>query len=200
MLMALMLLAAQDPETAIEAERAFNRSAQTEGQWTAFRKYSTPEAVIFTPQPAKAHEVLPKTDPKLTVQWWPAESIVSCDGSVAVNTGPWVRPKGVGYFTTVWVRQSDGHYKWVYDGGDELAAPRALPEKPVVRRASCTAPGAVATRIPPAPLKSDSGASADGSLVWSWQVDPQGARIFEVRMWNGKRFETVLRDDVAAAK
>jgi hypothetical protein len=200
MLMALMLLAAQDPETAIEAERAFNRSAQTEGQWTAFRKYSTPEAVIFTPQPVKAHEWLPLEDTPIAVQWWPAKSYVSCDGTVAVNTGSWVRPKGVGYFTTVWVRQNDGRYKWVYDGGDDLATPRALPDKPKVRRASCSAPGAVATRIPPAPVKSDSGASADGSLVWSWEVDSDGARVFEARLWNGRSFETVLRNDVAAAK
>lgn len=201
MLAALMLLAVQDPETALEAERAFNRSAQTEGQWTAFRKYSTPDAVIFTPQPAKAHEVLPKTDPKLTVQWWPAESYVSCDGTTAVNTGPWVRPRGVGYFTTVWVRQTDGHYKWVYDGGDELAAPRALPEQPKVRRASCaTKPHEIYFEpCHPDHVKCYAAKSEDGSLIWDWTVTPDGARTFTARLWNGRDFDNVIVDQIAAA-
>jgi len=100
MLAALLLLQAA-AQTAVDAERAFYRAAQTEGQWKAFREFSTPDAVVFTPHPAKAHEVLPTREPAIAVQWWPAESYVSCDGKLAVNTGPWVRPNGSGYFTTV---------------------------------------------------------------------------------------------------
>ncbi|MDF7776984.1 hypothetical protein P1X14_17135 [Sphingomonas sp. AOB5] len=199
MLLALMLFAAQDPETAVEAERAFNRSAQTEGQWTAFRKYSTPDAVIFTPQPVKAHEALPKADPKITVQWWPAQSYVSCDGTMAVNTGPWVRPKGVGYFTTVWARQDDGHYKWVYDGGDALTTPRALPEKPQVRTASCSGKPTEVLALTSPSFTSGGGQSEDGSLVYHWIVTPEGARRLDVHLWNGQKFDVVLTDRIAAA-
>lgn len=202
MLLTLMLLAVPDPETAVDAERAFNRAAQTEGQWTAFRKFSTDDAVIFTPQPAKAHEVLPRKDPRLTIQWWPAESYVSCDGSVAVNTGPWVSARGVGYFTTVWVRQADGHFKWVYDGGDTLTTPRALPEKPKVTRASCDpfrAFDSTVNAIDPQ-VQTGDGVSADGTLSWDWVVGGDGHRVFEVRMWNGEHQELVLRDRVAPAK
>lgn len=199
MLPLLMLLATPDPETAIEAERAFNRAAQTEGQWTAFRKFSTPEAVLFTPQPAKAHEVLPQKNPPITVQWWPAESYVSCDGQVAVNTGPWVRPKGNGYFTTVWVRQNDGHFKWVYDGGDTLPAPRALPEEPKVRTASCAGAAFAPLSVPgDGTVKEGSGGSPDNTLIWWWRVKPDGSRSFVVDLWNGKRFDTVLENQIAA--
>lgn len=199
MLPLLMLLATPDPETAIEAERAFNRAAQTEGQWTAFRKFSTSDAVIFTPQPAKAHEVLPEKDPKLTVQWWPAESYVSCDGMVAVNTGPWVRPKAVGYFTTVWVRQGDGHFKWVYDGGDALETPRALPEKPRVRTASCKVPAPSFNQLPESGVaEHHQGSSPDGTLVWSWVIWNDGSRHMVVKLWNGRAFDTVLENDVKA--
>ena len=46
MLAALLLAQAG---TAVEAERDFNRLAQTEGQWTAFRRYATGDAVMFVP-------------------------------------------------------------------------------------------------------------------------------------------------------
>ena len=199
MLPILLMLAAPGPETAIEAERAFNRSAQIDGQWTAFRNFSTPDALLFTPQPVKAHDVLPTRNPPIAVQWWPAESYVSCDGTVAVNTGPWVRPNASGYFTTVWVRQADGHYKWVYDGGDTLAIPRALPEQPKVATASCrgAAPGVGNEADDPGQV-SGAGASADRTLVWGWTVWPNGARLFAVRLWNGRGYDIVLRNDIAA--
>jgi len=200
MLAALLLLQAA-AQTAVDAEHAFNRSAQTEGQWKAFRAFSTPDATIFTPQPAKAHEVLPTKEPAIAVQWWPAESYVSCDGKLAVNTGPWVRPKAVGYFTTVWVRQPDGSWKWIMDGGDALVKPRVLPEKPKVRHASCAA-GATSEPSNKARIDSnvkfDLGNAPDGSLRWFWTVDGVGARIFSAELWNGRKFETVIENKIAA--
>lgn len=199
MLLPLMLLAA-GPETAVEAERAFNRAAQTGGQWAAFRDFSTPDAIWFTPQPAKVHDTLPDKEPAIPVQWWPAESYVSCDGSMAVNTGPWVRPKGDGYFTTVWVRHSDGRYKWVYDGGDALATPRPLPEEPRVRRASCAGKPVRPKLLPTPGMVHRYGQSVDGTLGYYWVVKPDGARTFVANLWNGKDWDLeVIRDDIAAA-
>ena len=204
MLLTLMLLAQNlagpDPETAIDAERAFNLSAQTDGQWTAFRKFSTPDALLFTPQPAKAHDILPLKDPPIAVQWWPAESYVSCDGMVAVNTGPWVRPGSMGYFTTVWVRQSDGHFKWVYDGGEALATPRPLPEKPKTRTAACSPLPPAVAEVSSAGGTVGRGQSPDGTLRWFWRVEANGARRFVANLWNGKAFEPVLTNEVAAPK
>src|SRR5687767_6190557 len=97
---ALLLLAAQPTaagptaigaapaRTAVGAERAFARDAQRHGQWTAFRAYAHPTAVMFTPQVVWAHEFLRgRKDPRESVRWWPARSYVSCDGRIAVNTG-----------------------------------------------------------------------------------------------------------------
>ncbi|MEZ0243870.1 MAG: hypothetical protein ACAH11_10880 [Sphingomonas sp.] len=203
MLLTLMLFAmpvGPDPETAVDAERAFNRSAQIDGQWTAFRKFSTPDALLFTPQPMKAHDILPTRNPPIAVQWWPAESYVSCDGMVAVNSGPWVRPREVGYFTTVWVRQPDGHFKWVYDGGDALAKPRPLPEKPMVRTAACSPLPPAVAEVTTAGGTAGHGQSPDGTLRWFWRVEPNGARHFIASLWTGKVFETVLTNYVAAPK
>lgn len=195
MIIAALLLA--QAGTAIEAEREFNRAAQTQGQWTAFRRYATDDAVMFVPAPENAQKFLrDRKDPPIAVQWWPAESYVSCDGSVAVNTGPWASPRGSGFFTTVWVRQAGGGWKWVYDGGDALKTPRALPEKPRVRRAACG-------KVPPlVPATQDrgrgSGMAQDGSLTWRWIVAPDGSRSFTASIWNGRTFEDVVTDRVAA--
>ena len=96
--------------TAIDAERAFAADAQKIGQWTAFHKWADKDAVVFTPQAAWAHEVLPKKDPATAITWRPAHSFVACDGRTAVNTGPWFARDGKmgGYFTTVWQRVPEG--------------------------------------------------------------------------------------------
>src|SRR5205807_2926293 len=119
MMFALLLASATLP-TAIDVERAFARDAQKIGQWTAFRKYADRDAVMFTPQAVWVQEFLKdRKDPPKSVRWAPAHSFVSCDGRIAVNTGPWCGADGVhhGYFTTVWQR-TNGAWRWVYDGGD----------------------------------------------------------------------------------
>ncbi|MCR5869895.1 MULTISPECIES: hypothetical protein [unclassified Sphingomonas] len=196
-MIALALILAMQGQSAVDAERAFNHMAQTEGQWAAFRAYATDDAVMFLPQPSNAQAFLKdRKEPAIAVQWWPAESYVACDGTTAVNTGPWVRPSGSGYFTTVWHRQGDGRWKWSYDAGDALAKPRALPEQPKIRRAACGG-----TPRPPSSApdeRSGGGASRDGTLIWRWEVDPDGARRFTASLWTGRRYETVVEDRVAA--
>lgn len=193
MILAALLL--MQAETAVEAERNFNRIAQTEGQWTAFRRYAADDAVMFVPRPANAQAFLKdRTDPPVSVQWWPAESHISCDGTVAVNTGPWSAARGSGFFTTVWIRQRDGGWKWVYDGGDSLKTPRALPEQPRIRHAACPAspPPAIAASGP----DNGTGASPDGSLRWRWAMGVDGSRSFTASIWTGRRFEDVVTDRI----
>jgi hypothetical protein len=197
-----MLLAAATPTTAIDAERAFAADAQKLGQWTAFRKWAADDAVMFTPRPVKAHELLKDSkDPPVSVFWWPGRSYVSCDGTYAVNTGPWVREWGrsVGYFTTVWQRQPDGGWKWIYDAGDNLETPRAEGGDIQPQRALCGG------RLPPAPVdevdadvKLGSGESPDGSLRWLWSVGPDGSRNFRAWLLTEQGAERVIDDQVAA--
>ena len=82
MILALLLAAAAPvPMTAIDAERAFAADSQKFGQWTAFRKWSTPDALMFVPQPTKARDFLKGSkNPPASVFWWPGRSYVSCDG------------------------------------------------------------------------------------------------------------------------
>ena len=205
MIAAILLAAAAAAPTAIDAERAFAADAQKLGQWTAFRKYATDDALMFVPQPTNAQSYLKdRKDPPVSVFWWPGRSYVSCDGTYAINTGPWVREwgKSVGYFTTVWQRQPDGSWKWIYDAGDSLTLPRAEGSdiKPLTASCKTKPPKASYSWIAaPAPVTSE-GRSNDGSLYWSWMIEQSGARQLVVQLWMGDKFLTVIHDRVAAPK
>ncbi|PZU11581.1 hypothetical protein [Sphingomonas sp.] len=159
-----------------QAERAFASAAQTDGQWTAFRRFMAPGALILTDGPVDAAKFLaPLKDPRVAIMWWPARTVTSCDGSLAFSTGPWRSARGHGRFLTIWQRQPDGGWKWLYDGGgaDEpggsLAGDRAFATRGVRCR-----------RLPPPPEMPGAlagGASRDGSLRWSLTKDGVAYRM-----------------------
>ena len=201
--MIALLLMAAEPMTAVDAERAFAADAQKLGQWAAFRKYAADDAVMFVPGQVNAQAWLKdKKDPPVSVFWWPGRSYVSCDGTIAVNTGPWVREwgKAVGYFTTVWKKQPDGSWKWLLDHGDALEQPRAEGGDIKPEQAACPSlplPPAPAREVP-ADVRYGGGSSNDGSLRWDWTVLPDGSRQFRVSIWDGGRHKAVIDDKVAA--
>lgn len=203
-MIAAFLLAAAPVGTAVDAERAFARDAQRIGQWTAFRKYADETAVLFTPQAVWAHDFLKdRKDPPKAVEWWPSESYVSCDGRIAVNTGPAFRDgKHYGQFNTVWVREKEG-WHWVYDNGsDPKGTPTLKPAGPKVVRASCRGKAPGAPIIPPVPLTdkqarktpedSGQGQSADKTLGWDWKVEKSGEHHFRVYVWNGRGYHEAI--------
>jgi hypothetical protein len=210
-MIAAFLLAAASLPSAVDAERAFAADAKRIGQWTAFRKYADKDAVMFTPQAVWVQTFLKdRKDPPKVIQWWPAHSFVSCDGRIAVNTGPWIGSDNVhhGYFTTVWQR-TGRQWRWVYDGGAAEDGP--LPSPPAmaqVHRASCVAKAPGAPVIPPPPLTpkqarttpedAGRGQSADKTLGWDWKVEKSGARHFRVYQWAGGRYAQVLVNDIPA--
>ena len=208
-MIAALILAAAAP-SAVDAERAFARDAQSIGLWSAFRKYADHDAVMFSPQAVWARDFLKdRKDPPKSITWRPAQSYVSCDGRTAVNTGPWFTPDGklAGYFTTVWQR-SGGRWRFEYDGGgpDKIAPPAGQPK---VVRASCSRRAPGAPIIPPPPLTGKEarttpedngrGESADKTLGWDWKVGKKGDRHFRVYQWNGKRYNLVLNNLVPAS-
>jgi hypothetical protein len=205
-MIAALLIAAAAPAltSAIDAERAFAADAQKSGQWTAFRRSAAPDALMFVPQPVNAQAWLKgRKDPPVSVFWWPGRSYVSCDGNFAINTGPWVRDWGkqVGYFTTVWVRQPSGQWKWTYDAGDaeDFARGEGGDIKPVVAKCGAVPkPGSPALELA-GPGATGAGASRDGSVRYAWKVTPDGAREFRAWLWDGKVMQPVITDKVKAS-
>ena len=203
MILFALAAAAAAAMTAIDAERAFAEDAHKLGQWAAFRKWSTDDALMFVPQPVNAHEFLKdRKEPPVAVFWWPGRSYVSCDGTYAINTGPWVRQwgKSVGYFTTIWQRQADGSWKWTYDAGDELESPRAEGGDVKQTKAACSGTPSTPAEAPASDgARLGSGSSPDGTLRWSWIVLPDGSRAFRAFVWDGASYDEVVSDSVAAA-
>lgn len=185
---------------AIEAERAFVQMAQTDGQWTAFRAFAADDAVMFTPEPAAAAEVLADLeDPPVSVMWWPARSFVSCDGSIVVNTGPWIRPGNrQGYFVTVWARQADSSWRWLLDDGRELDEPIAAGDAPLVRQAACEGelPRRRSAAVAMAGPRS-SGESIDSTLRWSWADRGSRGTRLSISLFDGEAMDSVFTHDTA---
>lgn len=200
----LLMLAAAPATTPVEAERAFAADAKAIGQWTAFRNWSTDDAVMFVPQPANAHDFLKdRKDPPRVIDWWPTASWISCDGKLAVNTGGWKRPDGkVGYFSTVWQRQKDGGWKWIVDGGDDLATARPNPGTVAVQKAHCGVPPSREDDVAyvcPDGSKCGNGGGSDGTLTWNWQVAADGSRRFRASFWDGKAYRSAVDDKIAGS-
>lgn len=198
MIAAALLLAAQVvPQSAVEAETAFAADAEREGQWTAFRKWAAPEAVMFDPQPTTVEKLLGALeDPPASVRWWPSESYVSCDGAAAVNHGVARWPDGAGgWFSTVWQRDG-GAWRWTLDQGARTATPAPRPATVSEKRSSCAGTPPLGSRG--FPKGEGGGASADRTLRWHWRVASDGERWFTAEQWTGERYETVLTDHAPA--
>lgn len=181
-----------DPSSVYAAEIAFNRLAQQQGQWTAFRATAAEDAIMFVPHQVLAKQWLKgRADPPASVTWSPSTIYVSCDGNVAASTGNWKRPDGsVGYFTTIWRRDKKGAWKWILDHGDRLVTAREAPEYLVGKVASCK-------RREATPASAGTFAK-DESLSWTADAAADGSRRVTVRVWNGSDYDVVIDDKVAA--
>jgi ketosteroid isomerase-like protein len=108
-------------EQLADAERAFAAEAAKSGWIAAFKLYSAPDGVVFQPDPINAKESLEKTpadaDSK-ELKWWPIFAGISSSGDLGYTTGPYtVGASGFGHYFTVWRKQADGSWKWIFDGG-----------------------------------------------------------------------------------
>ena len=195
-----------NPSAVIAAELAFAQLAQAKGQWTAFRETSTGDAVMFAPQMVRAQDWLRgRADPAVSVKWQPHQVWSSCDGTLGITQGAWQRPNNtVGYFTTVWQRQRDGAYKWVFDHGDVLAMPQEAPEMISAKVATCPPrrPGSSARPAQAAPFDpaARSGRSDDGTLAWTVTAEPDGAHNFSAEMNVDGKPAPVVIEQVSAGQ
>jgi len=175
-----------NPSAIVQAELAFARLAQEDGQWTAFRETATDDAVMFTPDMVNAQQWLKgRADPPQAVTWQPHRIFMSCDGSLAASTGAWQNARGeTGRFTTIWQQQDFGQrrpdqkieWKWVFDDGDPLKTPLAEPDYVETEVASCKADISAGTVPTGMTAKGVTAASPDRSLVWHTAFADDGSR------------------------
>jgi ketosteroid isomerase-like protein len=128
LILALSLAAAPavaqvSPAPIVAVERAFAADGKATGVKRSFLKHSTSDAVMIGRQVRNAHAFLsaqpdPKPDEKFGLVWFPAWAGIASSGDLGFTSGP-VEEDGVraGHYFTVWQKQADGAWKWVYDGG-----------------------------------------------------------------------------------
>jgi hypothetical protein len=188
------------PGKVVAAEVALGQLSRRKGQWKAFRETAAEDAVLFVPQPVDAQQWLKRqAEPASPMTWQPQDVFVSCDGSLAVASGPWRKAGGAeGTFTAVWQRQKKGDYAWVMRTADGVAPSPGAAD--MIRSSVATCPRgrrgpAVVTPPLPAP---HGGWSDDLTLSWAVTVAADCSRTLTVRLSRGpdKPMEPVLERHV----
>lgn len=163
---------AVDPAPVVAAERAFAADGLATGVDASFLKWSTPDAIMIAGGgPKRAHDILDRDavfDPAApSLVWWPNWAGVARSGELGFTTGGVeVGGRRTGHYFTIWKRQSDGGWKWVYDGGTGATAadvpgadtePLLLP----VSAESSASPDAAMTELRAAEARLAAAATAD---------------------------------------
>lgn len=120
---------AKPPAGQIEAaERAFAADGLTMGVKGSFLKHMADDAMIFTPNPtnAKAFYGAKSGEGEPKIEWWPAFIVASKSGDLGLSTGPAVYDGAPGgWFSSIWRKDPDGVWRWIYDGGGAADAVNA---------------------------------------------------------------------------
>jgi hypothetical protein len=203
---------AAQPGKIVAREIEFSRAARENGQWTAFRAFMAPGALIHGQSGAIDADqwLATQADPPEAVQWAARSVWMSCDGRLAVSRGRFRDPDGrIGTFVTIWQQQADRSYKWVYDSGalddpqpdGQLADDGAgiiVSADEIIQGyvADCPGSGGAApdnwANLRPAGTQSGGAQSPDGTLHWSWYHYPNGGRSIEARYLVDGQWETAL--------
>lgn len=189
-----------DPSVVLAADIGLARLAQERGQWWALRKTADAEAQLFVPQRVEAAPWLKRQPASPAAPRWQAQAVwASCDGEIAVTSGPWQLGDASGAYATVWRRQEKkGDYRWLLTVRLAMPAPAALEMIPALV-ADCDGPrlGAKAQAGLAPGDDSETESARDGSLRWTSTVRTDGSRAFTLDMRRDGKAAEVL--DLAGA-
>lgn len=120
---------AQTPDAApvVAAERAFAADAPSMGIAGSFNKWSTSDAIVIgggrVQRVRDAYPDGPRPADEPLLEWWPNFAGIARSGDMGFTTGGvQVGGRRTGHYFTIWTRQADGSWKWVYDGGSGASA------------------------------------------------------------------------------
>lgn len=125
------------PADVVAAERQFAADGQARGWIAAFKKYAAPDAIAFQPDPVNVQQAFasrPDEPADRSLKWWPIYAGIAQSGELGFTTGPFtVGDRPGGFYFTVWAKQPDGSWRWIYDGGPrhKAASPFGPETEPV---------------------------------------------------------------------
>ena len=146
----------------------------------AFRRAAAPEALTLSPGPVNAQANLADIDGdgETTLAWAPAYAGISVGGDFGFTTGPfWARGRDgiLGHYFTVWQRQPDGAWKWIFDAGTNVRDPGP--------------PVAGDAEIPTLPVALEHAASGEAAIAEVTALEaghPSPAALAELLAHNGR--------------
>ena len=208
---------AAQPSTLVATELAYAREARELGQFTSARKFAAPGARLHGRNgPVDFASLTNLSDPAQSVAWSPRVVAMSCDGALAVSLGRFEDQDGfVGNYVTVWKRNSDNEYRWIYDvaGRDDPQPPprREFADGDIVVTAIDAIEGRVAecarrdSPIPPPPALSlaseapgEAFLSRDGTLRWRWEHQADGTKFVSVDYYFQGKWQNAIEERLAS--
>ena len=209
------------PSKVVAAEIAYGQAAKERGQYTAAREFAGPAAMYHGRNgPVSALTLLDSlgADPETSVIWGPKAVAISCDATLAVSQGRYQDAEGiVGNYVTVWQRQPDREYRWIYDvaGPDVPQPPKPKPTEVDENAIVVTAIDAVArsdrrlpearrgyARTAPVSLGGDvpqgGGVSPDGTLRWRWEHRADGTKYVAVDYLYQGAWQTAIEEGLTS--
>jgi ketosteroid isomerase-like protein len=121
----------------IAAEYSFVSSAAELGTRDAFLKFIADDGILLRPNPVNGKKYLEESKPGSGfLSWYPCKAFVCKAGDMGFTTGPWEWKKNkndsaalaFGNFCTVWQKQMDGKWKFVFDFGNDNDKPKTIIE------------------------------------------------------------------------
>ncbi len=112
----------------ITAEHDFAADAAALGINGSFNRWAAPGAIVIgstgvLPVPVAYPPDVPKPEDEPSLVWWPNFAGVALSGDLGFTTGGVeVGGRRAGHYFTIWSRQADGSWKWVFDGGSAASA------------------------------------------------------------------------------
>jgi ketosteroid isomerase-like protein len=116
----------------VQAEKDFARMSSKQGIRDSFLANLADDGVVFDPGPVNGKKLYTKRQPsEARLTWDPIFADVSLAGDMGYTTGPWEyrkkktsdKPSAYGQFFSIWMKQAEGAWKVVLDGGIDNPAP-----------------------------------------------------------------------------
>ncbi|MCP4706393.1 MAG: DUF4440 domain-containing protein [candidate division Zixibacteria bacterium] len=120
-----------DKNVLIEADRAFSKMSEEKGMYESFDYFMDDSAVMYRDgqHPLEGREKIRENlskNPDATLTWEPTKAEIAESGDLGYTLGKWtyttkdssgLESTSFGYYVSIWKKQSNGSWKWVFDSG-----------------------------------------------------------------------------------